>query len=171
MEIIKLATEWARAEVFSARFFILFGLLFGAASLGFWQLGKTEMAKAYIIPTLVAGALLLAVGIGIYYANSNRVVDFPKAYESDPTAFITSELDRTQGVIKEYSTIVFKVIPLIIVAAALLLVFVDKPVWKAVAITTIAMMVVILVVDSNAKARIDAYHQQLQAAQNGMGDT
>jgi len=49
--------------------------------------------------------------------------------------------------------------------------FVDKPVWKAVAITTIAMMVVILVVDSNAKARIDAYHQQLQAAQNGMSNT
>ena len=49
MEILKLATEWAKAEVFSARFFIFFAILFLTASIGFWQLGRTEMAKAYIL--------------------------------------------------------------------------------------------------------------------------
>ena len=48
------------------------------------------------------------------------------------------------------------------VAAALLIVFVDKPLWRAISITTIAMMVIILVIDSNAKARIDAYHKALE---------
>ena len=47
MEILKVATEWAKAEVFSARFFILFSILFLSASIGFWQLGKTEMAIAH----------------------------------------------------------------------------------------------------------------------------
>lgn len=52
MELLKFATEWAKSEVFSSRFFILFALLFLSASIGFWQLGKSEIAKAYVIPTL-----------------------------------------------------------------------------------------------------------------------
>ena len=69
MDILKIATEWARAEVFSSKFFIFFGILFVLGTIGFWQLGKTETAKAFIYPTLVSGILLLAVGIGILYAN------------------------------------------------------------------------------------------------------
>ena len=45
MEILKTATDWAKAEVFSTTFFILFGIGFVAASIGFWQLGKTDLAK------------------------------------------------------------------------------------------------------------------------------
>ena len=85
MEIIKFATDWAKAEVFSARFFILFGLLFLAASYGFRQLGKTEMAKAYIVPSLVAGLLILAFGVGIFFANKSRISSFKEAYKNNPT--------------------------------------------------------------------------------------
>lgn len=162
MEILKFATEWAKAEVFSARFFIFFAILFLIASIGFWQLGKTEMAKAYIIPTLVAGLLILAVGVGIFFANKSRVTSFAEAYHANPTEFVKSEITRTEKSMGEYRTIVFKIIPFIIVAAALLIVFVDKPIWRATAITTIAMMVVILLVDSNANARIETYHKQLE---------
>ena len=164
MEILKIAVEWAKAEVFSSRFFIFFALLFILASIGFWQLGKTEMAKAYIIPTLVAGILLLTVGVGIFFANKSRVTSFEKAYNASSTDFITSELERTEKSIGEYRTIVFKIIPLIIVAAALTIVFVDKPIWKAICITTISMMMVILLVDSNANARIESYKKQLEMA-------
>ena len=162
MEILKIATEWAKAEVFSARFFILFALLFLAASIGFWQLGKTEMAKAYIIPTLVVGVLLTAVGVGIFFTNKSRVTSFAEAYNANPTEFVQSEIKRTEQSMSEYKTIVFKVIPMIIVVAAFLILFIDKPVWRAISITTIAMMVVILAVDSNANSRIVEYHEQLQ---------
>lgn len=165
MDILKLAIEWAKAEVFSARFFILFAMLFLAASIGFWQLGKSEMARAYIIPTLVAGLLILAVGVGIFFANKSRITSFAEAYQESPTEFVKSEITRTEKSMGEYRTIVFKVIPFIIIAASLLIVFVDKPVWRAIAITTIAMMVVIMLVDSNANARIEAYHQQLVVAE------
>ncbi len=161
MEILKIATEWAKAEVFSSRFFILAGILFVLGTVGFWQLGKTDMAKAFVTPTLVAGVLLLAVGLGIFFANKSRVTSFATAYNADPAAFVKSEISRTEKSMGEYKTIVFKVIPFIIIAAALIIAFVDKPVWRAAGITTIAMMVVILLVDSNADTRIKAYNKQL----------
>ncbi len=171
MEILKFATEWAKAEVFSARFFIFFAILFLTACVGFWQLGKTEMAKAYVIPALVAGLLILAVGVGIFFANKSRVTSFAEAYNANPTEFVEAEITRTEKSMSEYRNIVFKIIPFIIIAAALLIVFVDKPAWRASAIITIALMVVILLVDSNANARIETYHKQLELVDNkGVND-
>ena len=162
MEIVTIATEWAKAEVFSSKFFILFGILFLSASIGFWQWGKTDMAKAFIYPTLVCGILLLAVGSGIFIANKARVTSFVTAYQSDPAAFVKSEITRTEKSKGEFRTIVFKIIPLLITAAALLIIFTNAPIWRAISITTIAMLVVILFVDSNANARIETYQNQLK---------
>ncbi len=161
MELLKAATDWAKSEVFSTPFFILFGLAFIAASLGFWQLGKTEIARAYIIPTLVAGALLTTIGLGLFFTNKSRITQFKTAYNKDASAFVESELARAESTLKEYQTIVFKVIPFIIIICALTIVFIDKPIWRAISITTIAMMVVILLIDGTAHARINAYNQQL----------
>ncbi|MBF4984393.1 hypothetical protein FNJ87_08650 [Nonlabens mediterrranea] len=161
MDILKLATEWAKSEVFSTRFFILFGLLFIIASIGFWQLGKTDLAKSYIIPTLVAGIMLLIIGLGLFYTNKSRIVQFEKAYNENATAFVQSELDRTEKTLKEYDTIVFKAIPLIIIAAALILLFINSTMWRSISITTIAMLIVILLIDGTAHSRIENYHQQL----------
>ena len=161
MDILKTATDWAKAEVFSSTFFILFGIMFVAASIGFWQLGKTDMAKAYIIPTLVAGSLLLAIGLGIFFTNKSRVSSFTTANNSDAPAFVVSEIARVEQSSNEYRTIVFKIIPLIIVVFALLIIFINTPIWRAISITTIAMMVVILVIDSNANARLEVYKEQL----------
>jgi len=161
MEILKAATDWAKAEVFSSQFFIFFGVLFLLGSIGFWQLGKTEVAKAFISPMLVVGILLLTIGLGILFANKSRVTSFTAAYNSDAPVFVKSEIARTAKSMGEYQTIVFKIIPLIIVVAALLIIFMDKPIWRAIGITAIAMMIVILLVDINANARIEAYHKQL----------
>ena len=127
MEILKAATDWAKAEVFSSMFFILFGVLFVLATIGFWQLGKTDIARAFIFPTLIAGMLLLAVGLGLFFTNKSRLANFPTAYNSDPIAFVQSEITRAEKTMAEYQNIVFKIIPIIIVVAALLIVFIDKP--------------------------------------------
>ncbi len=161
MDIIKTATDWAKAELFSTPFFILFGLAFIAASIGFWQLGKTDLAKAYIIPTLAAGVLLTTIGLGLFFTNKSRITKFEKAFDADAHAFVQSEIERTESTLKEY-TVVFKVIPIIIIVAALIIVFINTPTWRAIGITTIAMMIVILLVDGTAYARIDAYHKQLE---------
>lgn len=147
-------------------FFILSGVVFIAVAIGFWQLGKTEVAKSFIWPPLVCGVLLLIVGIGIFYANNSRITSFETANNADASAFVKSEIVRTEKSMGEFKTIVFMVIPIIIVIAALLIIFIDKANWRAISISTIAMMVVILTIDSNANARIKAYHKQLvEAAQ------
>jgi hypothetical protein len=170
MEILKTATDWAKDEVFSSMFFILFGMMFALASIGFWKLGRTEVAKAFITPTIVVSILLLAVGLGIFFTNKSRVTSFKTAYNNDSSDFIKSEIIRTEKSMGEYKTIVFKIIPIIIVAAALLIIFVDKPIWRASCISTIALMVVILSVDINANARIEAYHQELLSVEKSGGN-
>lgn len=161
MELLKLATDWTKAEVFSTRFFILFAILFLIASVGFWQLGKTDLAKAYIIPTLVAGLLLMTIGIGLFYTNKSRIIQFEKAFNSDTSAFFQSEIERSESTLKEY-TVVFKVIPILIIVSALLILFINTPTWRAISITTIAMLTVILLVDGTAHSRIEAYHKELK---------
>ena len=161
MELLKLATEWAKAEIFSTRFFIFFAIGFLIASAGFWQLGKTDLAKAYIIPTLVAGVLLLIIGSGLNYTNIQRVKQFKKDFNTDASAFYQSEIERSEGTLKEY-TIVFKVIPILIIIAALLILLVNTPTWRAISITVIAMLTVILLVDGTAHSRIESYHKELK---------
>jgi len=39
--------------------------------------------------------------------------------------------------------------------------FLNTPIWRSSLITTIAMLVVILLIDGTAYARVDAYNQQL----------
>jgi drug/metabolite transporter (DMT)-like permease len=161
MELLKLATEWAKSEVFSTRFFIFFAIIFIIVSIGFWQLGKTDLAKAYIIPTLVAGLLLMTIGLGLFYTNKSRITQFEKAYNTDAASFFQSEIERSEGTLKEYK-VVFKVIPILIIIAALLILFVNTPTWRAISITTIAMLTIILLVDGTAHSRIEVYHKKLK---------
>lgn len=161
MEILKLATDWARAEVFSTRFFILFALLFLIASIGFWQLGKTDLAKAYVIPSLVSGLLLMIIGLGLFYTNKSRISQFEKAFKSNSSAFFQSEIERTESTLKEYK-VVFRVIPILIIVAALIILFIDTPTWRAIGITSITMLMIVLLVDGTAHSRIEAYYQELK---------
>ena len=161
MDIIKASTDWARSELFSTPFFILFGIGFLIASFGFWQLGKTEMARAYIIPTLVAGSLLIIIGLGLFFTNKSRLANFPIEYQKDAHTFIESELNRTKATLKEYDNIVFRAIPLIIIICCIIILFMDGPIWRASAITAMAMLIVILLIDGTASARVENYNQQL----------
>ncbi|SDX84078.1 hypothetical protein SAMN05444411_11070 [Lutibacter oricola] len=161
MDILKTATNWAKAELFSTPFFILFGIGFVAASIGFWQLGKTDIAKAYIFPTLLAGLLLITIGLGLFFTNKSRIAQFETAHHTNAEAFVKSEIIRADKTLKEYKTIVFKAIPLIIIIAAMFIIFVDKPIWRAISITTIGFMVILLLVDGTAHSRIKAYKEQL----------
>lgn len=161
MELLNLSTEWAKAEVFSTRFFIFFAIVFLIASVGFWQLGKTDLAKAYIIPTLVAGVILMTIGLGLFYTNKSRVTKFEKEFNANAPAFYQSEIERSESTLKEY-TVVFKVIPILIIAAALLLLFSNLPHWRAISITTISMLTVIILIDGTAHSRVEAYHKELK---------
>jgi len=164
MDILKASTDWAKDELVSTSFFILIGIAFVLASFGFWQFGKTDLAKSYIIPILIAGTFLMAVGIGLFFTNKNRITQFETAHKTDASAFIASEIERVEATLKEYKTIVFTAIPVLIVVCALIIFFVNVPIWRASAISFIAMVSVILIIDGLAHARISEYNQQLLQA-------
>ncbi len=165
INILKTASDWARAEIFSSAFFALFGLLFILSSICFWQFGKTPTAKAYVIPLLVAGGLLIVIGVGLVISNQMRLSDFSAAYSADAVGFVASEIARADKTISGYETAVFRVIPVIVVISAGLVLFMRTPVWSASLITIIAMMAVILLVDTNASARMEAYREKLLVEQ------
>ncbi|HXB39039.1 MAG TPA: hypothetical protein VNZ49_00770 [Bacteroidia bacterium] len=160
MDILKISTDWAKAEVFSAKIVLLISLLFFIVALGFWQLGKTDMAKAFVWPMLVSGVLLVAVSAGLYFANKPRITQFETTYNTDAKAFVKTETERTAKSQNDLA-LVFKVLPLIIIAAALLIIFINTPLWRAIGITTIALMTILMFIDSNTNARNTAYHQRL----------
>ena len=165
MDILKIANDWTKAELISTPFFALAGVVFLAISFGFWQVGKTDLAKAYVIPTLVAGSLLVIIGLGLYFTNKSRIAQFEKSFQTDAVAFVDSEIDRTEATLKEYNTVVFTGIPIILVICVLVLFFKSEAIWRASMITTIGMLSIILLIDGLAQARIDTYNKQLQKAQ------
>lgn len=83
MDILKAATDWAKAELVSTPFFVLAGLAFLAISLGFWQVGKTDLAMTYIIPTMLAGTFLVIVSLLLYFSYKSRNPQFTKAYQEN----------------------------------------------------------------------------------------
>lgn len=164
IDILKTAVDWAKAEMFSSMFFAIVGLLFLLASFGFWQFGKTAMAKAYVIPLLVAGGLLVIIGVGLIISNQMRLSTFPDAFGTDAAAFVAAEIDRAERTIASYQNVVFKAIPIIIVICAALVLFLKPPVWQASLVVVIAMMAVIMLVDTNASTRLESYRDQLLLA-------
>ena len=130
MDLINLSTEWAKAEVFSTRFFMLFAILFFTASIGFWFFGKTDLAKAYVIPNLIAGLLIMTIGIGLFYTNKNRIKSFEIDFNNNPAVFFINESNRIEHTLKEYKN-VFIIIPIIMIAALLILLNMANSMYNA----------------------------------------
>lgn len=164
MDILKLSTDWARAEVFSAKMIWIYSLFLLLVASGFHLWGKTLMAKAFVWPLIVAGILMIIVGTGLYLANKPRIVQMEVDYKTDVKSFVKKELLRTAKSQSDFD-LVFKILPLISIAAALLIVFTSTPLWRTIGITTILLMVSLMLIDSNTEARNADYHQQLLIAQ------
>lgn len=104
----------------------------------------------------------MTIGLGLFYTNKSRIKTFETAYKKNTTAFVEDEIARAESTLKGYKNVVFTGIPIIITICALVIVFLDKPLWRASMITTIAMLVVILLIDGTAHGRIEAYYKQLE---------
>lgn len=165
IDILKTALDWAKAEMVSSVFFAAFGIGFLIASYGFWQFGKTDTAKAYVIPLIVTGTLLVILGVGLVIANQIRLGQFPVSYTADAADFLAMEIARSEKTIAGYGNAIFKFIPAIIIICAGLLMVMKTPIWHASAVAVIAMMAVILLVDTNASVRMESYLADLQKAE------
>src|SRR6266403_87729 len=95
MDINKISIDWARAELFSAKIVCLFSVIVILSAVAFSHWGKTQTAKAFVIPLIVAGIFLISVGIGLYSANKPRLEQFEKEFNANPKEFILKEIQRT----------------------------------------------------------------------------
>lgn len=166
MDALRLATDWAKAESLSSAFFALFGIGFFIAAYCFWHFGKTDTAKAYLIPLCVAGTLLVILGVGLVISNQWRLAGFADGFAADQPAFIAAEIARAETTIKGYNNAIFRVLPGLVLISALALFFVRSPIWQASMIALIAMVAVIMIIDTNATARLSAYQQSLTELAN-----
>jgi ABC-2 type transport system permease protein len=120
MDMIKLSTDWARAEVFSAKIVWLFSVVELLAAIGFWYWGRTTMAKAFTWPLLVMALFLISVGAGLYLANHPRIAQFENDYRQEPQAFLEAEIQRTSNS-QQGLALVFRILPAIIIVAAIVI--------------------------------------------------
>lgn len=163
-DIVKLSTDWAKAEVISGKMVLLFSAIYIVTAIGFWYLGRTAMAKAFVWPFLVAGIFLIAVGAGLFFANQPRIARFEKEYHQNPETFVQQEIQRTAESQKQL-TLVFRILPaIIIIAAIVILSLPGSQNWRAIGITLIATAAFLMVVDSNTDSRNTIYHSQLSAS-------
>jgi len=168
MDIVKAASDWARFEMLSTVAFMTFGLAFGLAGLAFRQLATTDLARAFTVPMLVAGGLLLIFGVGLFFPAQARLAAVPAAFGGDAAGFIASEIIRADKVLNDYRIAVFWVFPALIALCALAVPFLDGPYWRASLITAIALFTVLILIDSNANARLQDYRQQLSMAEGSL---
>jgi ABC-2 type transport system permease protein len=163
-DIIKLSTDWAKAEAFSGKIVLLYSAITIFTAIGFWYLGRSAMAKAFVWPLLVAGFFLIAVGAGLFFANKPRIARFEKGYRQNPGAFVQQEIQRTAESQKQL-TLVFRILPAIIISAALIILGLPgSPNWRAIGTTVIVTAAFLMVVDSNTDSRNTLYHSQLIAS-------
>ena len=52
--------------------------------------------------------------------------------------------------------------------AALLILLINAPTWRAIGITTITMLIIIMLVDGTAYARMETYHKELKLMNIGI---
>ena len=114
-----------------------------------------------MIPLCVAGGLLVILGVGLVISNQWRLSGFPAAFAADPVTFLGAEIARAEKTIQGYNRAIFMVLPAIALISAVMLLFVRSPLWQASMIAMIAMMAVILIIDTNASARLTDYKQAL----------
>ena len=162
MDIIKLSTDWAKAEVFSAKIVWLFSVIEITAAIGFWYWGKTAMAKAFIWPLLVAGLFLTVIGAGLYFTNHPRISRFENECHRNPAAFVQKEIQRTAESRREMA-LVFKILPAIIIFAVLAILWLPYSLCRTIAIGTIITAAFLMIVDSNTQARNNIYNSHLSS--------
>lgn len=161
MDLLKLSTDWAKAEVFSAKVVWLFSILALVTALGFWLWGKTAMAKAFTGPVLIMAILWVVIGGGLFAANKPRIKQFETAYNNNAKAFAKTELQRTAKSQRELA-MVFKILPALLIVAGLLILLLPGVWGRSIGITLGILTVFLMAVDSNTAARNTAYHQQLK---------
>lgn len=163
MEFIEHTIQWIKGELFEAKLILAFGLLTILTGFLFWKIGTTPNAKALLIPFIIAGTVYSSIGGGMLYSNPKRMIELPKKYRQDKTAFILSEKKRVDGF--QYSYKVSKIVATIFFMLTLIIFWSTKnPFWMGIGIALAYFALAGLVIDYFSQERADAYYKTITAA-------
>lgn len=164
MDIVSSAKNWAKAEIKSSFFFMLFGIGYLFIAIFVKQMENSPLAISLFIPLMIAGGLLLLAGISFYFSYKSKLINFEKNYKANPLTFLLAEIESTAKTIKTYQNVALKVFPVIILIATLIALFISLPIVRAICIGVIAFLGVLVILDSQALKRMKTYHQHLRVA-------
>lgn len=160
MDAIQHTVSWIKGELFEGKLVFAFGVLTCISAFLFWKIGTTPNAKAMLFPLLAVGVMFMGIGGGMLYSNPKRLMEFPKAYEENPVAFVQSEKERVETFTKWYPITRYVMTGLALVGLLSFL-FWDKPIGRAIGIALLLMVIASFVVDHFSEERAKIYYEQL----------
>lgn len=171
MDFMHTMQTYFRGEKLEAAFFIVpVGLLFLGLAYGAWRSESGGFMWGIIVPSVILGATLLAVGVTVAGRTAGQVAALEQAYRADAAVMVQAELPRMRQVMTLFS----RTLPAFGALALLGLVlrYAVRTEWAiALGALLVAAGGVGMLIDGFAERRAHPYVEALEAleAQHGSG--
>lgn len=163
MSFFNNTSEWIKGELLEASMILFFGLLTLSISLLFWKIGTTPNAKALFLPLLVVSLVYTAIGGGMLVSNKKRMVELPKVYRENQTAFIQAEKKRVEDF--QYGYTISKIVASVCFPLTLLIFWYSKnPTLMGIGIGLSYFAIAGLVIDYFSQERALVYYKAISVA-------
>ncbi|MGE3671289.1 MAG: hypothetical protein AB7K71_16590, partial [Polyangiaceae bacterium] len=104
MDFMQTMHAYFRGEKLEAAFFIVpVGLLFLGLAYGAWRSESGGFMWAVIVPSVILGATLLAVGVTVAGRTAGQLAALEQAYQQDVALMVKTELPRMRQVMTLFS--------------------------------------------------------------------
>jgi len=165
MDIIKIASDWAKLELISNSIFVLASVIFLSISFFLHTYARESHFLTYSIPVLVAAVLLLILGAGLMFSTWQHLINLQPQFQQDNTLFIEAELMRAKKTISQYNLAIGLIFPALgLVNFCILLIFQNDHV-RASSVTFLVVLVNLIIIDTAAKERLTNYAKHLETTE------
>ena len=159
MDILKIATDWAKIELISNSVFVLASIIFLSVSFFLQICARESHFSTYSLPFLIAAILLLILGAGLLFSTWQHSTNLE--FQPDKALFIQAELTRAEKTISQYKLALYVIFPALgLISFCVLFVFQNDQV-RASAITSVIVLLILIIVDTAAKERLVKYTKDL----------
>ncbi len=168
MDFIQHTLNWCKGEIFEAKLILLYGIVVIIIALLFWKTGSTPSAKAMLFPLLAVGFMFSGIGGGMLYSNHNRMIEYPAAFQENPSKFVKAEKERTDEFMSWYPVTRYIMIGFALLGFGLYL-FWTTPLGRAIGMSLVLMSLSTFFVDHFSEERAEMYHYHItqQLEKNG----
>ncbi len=158
------------AEKQAGMFFLAAGILAIVLAVVCWVWLKTNCWKGAAIPLLLLGLLQAIAGYTVYARSDAQRIENVYALDMNPSQLKNKELPRMQTVNKNFA--LYKWVEIVLAVAGIILIILsrtpEKQFWLGLGIALAAEAILLLIADTMAQSRAQAYTTQLEALVKGL---